>query len=159
MYSIPIKRTAHLFFKKILLEWFMACYFVIVHLHIIGILNWLTSVHMAFVVVFLDVHVKQILVKSIYVWNDAIKRCSLALYGAVLFIWFLSWHTVFVLNLREIGPSFAFCWRWRGHQSRLRSDSLKFTMPEEFPHKSTCFTSLSMELTFGQALGQCRNYW
>lgn len=36
--------------RKILLEWFMACYFVIIHLDIVSILNWSTSVHMAFVV-------------------------------------------------------------------------------------------------------------
>lgn len=36
--------------KKIFLEWFVACYFVIIHLVIVNILNWSTSVHMAFVV-------------------------------------------------------------------------------------------------------------
>lgn len=95
--------------------------------------------------------------------NLRLKRCNQTLQLGTL--WCSPLHLISFLTYcfyaKSSGDwaSFAFCWRWRGHQSRLRSDSLKFTMPEEFPHKSTCFTSLSMELTFGQALGQCRNYW
>lgn len=108
-----------------------------------------------------DVHLKPFLIKSIYVWNDEIKHCSLELYSAILFVGFLSWHR-FVLNL-EIRPSCVFCWRWRGHQSRLRGVFFKLYSVRGISqqHKSTFFTSLSMELTLGQAslaLGHCRNY-
>lgn len=108
-----------------------------------------------------DVHLKPFLIKSIYVWNDAMKHCSSALYSAIFFIGFLSRHH-FVLNL-EIRPSFVFCWRWSGHQSRLRSVFFQIYSARGISqqHKSTFFTSLSMELTFGRALvalGQCRNY-
>lgn len=89
------------------------------------------------------------------------KHCSLELYGAILFIGFLSWHR-FVLNL-EIRPSFVLCWRWRGHQSRLKSAFFKLYSARGISqqHKSTFFTSLSMELTLGQAslaLGRCGYY-
>lgn len=69
----------------------------------------------------------------------------------------------FVLNL-EIRPSFVFCWRGEGgHQSRLKGVFFKLYSARGISqqHKSTFFTSLSMELTLGQAslaLGHCRYY-
>lgn len=82
-----------------------------------------------------------------------------------------AWHSMVQSSSSEFFPDTLVCaTSWDSAQfcsllkmKRPRSDSLKRTMPEEFPNSTIQLFphSLSMELTLGQALlalGHCRNY-
>lgn len=156
-----------LFGDKIVLERFIA-FFYIVHLPIGNIFKWWWSGNFGSHGICgcwsskdssnVDVHLKQFLLKKRFVPEKL--QLNIA-----------AWHSTVQSSSSEFFPDTLVCaTSWDSAQfcsllkmKRPRSDSLKRTLPEEFPNSTIQLFphSLSMELTLGQALlalGHCRNY-